>query len=104
MQAPITWRMRGCGVSRRQMRRRIDMSKSCMLRLMIMLVLLPGFALNAPGKRIQVYAHRGARPFAPENTLPAYRTCLRIGADWMDMDVVLTRDNEVLLCHDPVLN
>jgi glycerophosphoryl diester phosphodiesterase len=56
------------------------------------------------GKQIQVYAHRGARSFAPENTMPAYKTTLRIGADWVDMDVVLTKDNEVLISHDPVLN
>jgi glycerophosphoryl diester phosphodiesterase len=68
------------------------------------LILLPGFTWVAPGKRIQVYAHRGARAFEPENTMPAYRAALHIGADWIDMDVVLTKDNEVLLCHDPVLN
>lgn len=55
-------------------------------------------------KRVQVYAHRGARAFAPENTLPAYRTGLRVGADFVDMDVVLTEDGEVLVGHDPVLN
>ncbi len=59
---------------------------------------------SAAPKRVQVYAHRGARAFAPENTLPAYRTGLRIGADWMDMDVVLTEDGQVLVGHDPVLN
>lgn len=55
-------------------------------------------------KAPQVYAHRGARSFAPENTLPAYKTTLRIGADWVDMDVVLTQDGEVLISHDPLLN
>jgi glycerophosphoryl diester phosphodiesterase len=53
---------------------------------------------------VQVYAHRGARSFAPENTMPAYRGTLRIGTDWVDMDVVLTQDGEVLISHDPVLN
>ena len=53
---------------------------------------------------VQVYAHRGARSFAPENTLPAYRSTLRIGADWVDMDIVLTKDGEVLISHDLVVN
>jgi glycerophosphoryl diester phosphodiesterase len=53
---------------------------------------------------LEVYAHRGARSFAPENTMPAYRATLRIGADWVDMDVVLTKDGEVLISHDPLLN
>lgn len=66
---------------------------------------LAGKAAAAPaGKRPQVYAHRGARAFSPENTLPAYKTGLAIGADWMDMDVVLTKDGQVLVGHDPVLN
>lgn len=54
--------------------------------------------------RVEVYSHRGARAFAPENTLPGVETALRIGTDWVDMDVVLTRDGEVLVSHDPVLN
>ena len=69
-----------------------------------MLILRPVSGWAPTTKRTEVYAHRGARAFAPENTLPSYRTALRIGADWIDMDVVLTRDNEVLLSHDLVLN
>lgn len=59
---------------------------------------------SAGTRAVQVYAHRGARAFSPENTLPAYKTGLRIGADWVDMDVVLTKDGEVVVGHDPVLN
>ena len=69
-----------------------------------MLILLPGSGWAPPTKRTEVYAHRGARAFSPENSLLSYRTALRIGADWIDMDVVLTGDGEVLLSHDLVLN
>ncbi|MCX5797272.1 MAG: glycerophosphodiester phosphodiesterase family protein [Elusimicrobia bacterium] len=65
--------------------------------------LLSAFVLAAPAApagSVQVYAHRGGRSFAPENTLPAYRAALSIGADWVDMDVVLTKDGEVLVSHD----
>jgi len=54
--------------------------------------------------RIEVYAHRGLRAYSPENTLPGYQAMLEVGADWVDMDVVLTKDGEVLVSHDPVLN
>ncbi len=54
--------------------------------------------------QVDVYSHRGVRSFAPENTLPGIDASLRIGTDWVDMDVVLTKDGEVLLSHDPVLN
>jgi len=80
------------------------MSRFCFLPLLAMLIVISAFAWLAPVKRIQVYAHRGARAFAPENSLPAYKAALAIGADWIDMDVVLTKDGEVLLSHDLVLN
>lgn len=53
---------------------------------------------------VEVYSHRGGRAFNPENTMPAYRATLRLGTDWVDMDVVLTKDGQVLIGHDPVLN
>ncbi len=62
----------------------------------------------APGKKpptgIQVYAHRGLRAYAPENSMPAYRGMMKVGADWADMDVVMTKDGEIVVGHDPVLN
>ena len=61
-------------------------------------------AAAAPARNVQVYAHRGARAYNPENTLPAYRATLKIGADWLDMDVVLTKDGQVLISHDPALS
>jgi glycerophosphoryl diester phosphodiesterase len=55
-------------------------------------------------KLLQVYAHRGARSFAPENTIPGYDAGLAVGTHWVDMDVVMTRDGEVLVSHDIGLN
>src|SRR4051812_37668846 len=71
-------------------------------RLSLIILFWCVFAEASPS--VQVYAHRGARAFAPENTMPAYKATLRIGADWVDMDIILTRDGEVLISHDPVLN
>lgn len=59
---------------------------------------------SPPAKAIQVYSHRGGRAYAPENTMPAYRAALKVGADWVDMDVVLTKDGEVVIGHDLVLS
>ncbi len=74
------------------------------LMILAMPVILSASAPLPSTRRPEVYAHRGARAFAPENTLPSYGAALRIGADWIDMDVVLTRDSEVVLSHDLVLN
>lgn len=47
-----------------------------------------------------VIAHRGGALEAPENTLPALRRALRLGADGLEIDVRLTRDEAVVVVHD----
>jgi glycerophosphoryl diester phosphodiesterase len=47
-----------------------------------------------------VYAHRGAAAERPENTLPAFRRALELGADALETDVHLTADGEIILAHD----
>ncbi len=54
--------------------------------------------------KLQVYAHRGARSYAPENTIPGYTTGLSIGTHWVDMDIVMSKDGEVIVSHDIRLN
>jgi glycerophosphoryl diester phosphodiesterase len=66
--------------------------------------LTPAAAEVPAAHDVEVYSHRGGRSFNPENTMPAYRATLRLGTDWVDMDVVLTKDGQVLISHDPVLN
>ncbi len=48
--------------------------------------------------------HRGARIYAPENTLPAFDLALQHGTDGFEFDVRLTRDRHTIICHDPKLN
>ncbi len=54
--------------------------------------------------KVEVYAHRGARSYAPENTIPGYTTGLAIGTHWVDMDIVMSKDGEVVVSHDIRLN
>lgn len=53
---------------------------------------------------VEVYAHRGARSFSPENTMPAYKTGLAVGINWVDMDIGVTKDGVILVDHDIWLN
>lgn len=55
-------------------------------------------------KVVEVYGHRGARAFAPENSIVAYQTALKIGVDWVDMDIGITKDGEVVVYHDLWIN
>jgi glycerophosphoryl diester phosphodiesterase len=49
------------------------------------------------------FAHRGARIDEPENTLPAFRRALALGATGLETDAWLSGDGEVVLVHDPVV-
>ena len=53
--------------------------------------------------RINVIGHRGASALAPENTMTAFRLAERAGADLVELDVHLTRDDEVVVIHDETL-
>ncbi len=48
----------------------------------------------------RVWAHRGARSAAPENTMAAARAALAQGAHGWELDVHLTRDGAVIVTHD----
>ena len=48
--------------------------------------------------------HRGARGLAPENTLAAFRRALAIGVTTLETDLAVTRDDVLVISHDPYLN
>lgn len=47
-----------------------------------------------------MFAHRGARAHAPENTIEAFELALKLGATGLESDVWITADGEVVLDHD----
>ena len=49
-------------------------------------------------------AHRGGALLWPENSLLAFRSATAMGADYLELDVHLTRDDEVVVIHDPTLD
>lgn len=51
-----------------------------------------------------VIAHRGASYYAPENTLSAFSKAKELGVHWVEFDVMLTQDNEVVVIHDESLD
>lgn len=50
-----------------------------------------------------VVAHRGASFYAPEHTLAAYRLALAQGAEYVEQDLVITKDGVLVCLHDPTL-
>jgi glycerophosphoryl diester phosphodiesterase len=51
-----------------------------------------------------VAAHRGGALLWPENSLTAFRQALALGVDFLETDVHLTADGEVLVIHDATLD
>jgi len=58
----------------------------------------------AQTRPLDLQAHRGGRGLMPENTVPAMRRALALGATTLEMDVAISQDRQVLLSHDPYLN
>ena len=54
--------------------------------------------------RPEIHGHRGCRGLRPENTLPAFLHALALGVDVIELDVVVSADNQVLVSHEPWLN
>lgn len=55
------------------------------------------------GKKTLVWAHRGAGKYAPENTLPAFQKAIEMGADGIELDVRMTKDNQCVVIHDETI-
>jgi glycerophosphoryl diester phosphodiesterase len=53
-----------------------------------------------PPIRPVVIAHRGACGYLPEHTFPAKALAYTMGADYLEQDVVATRDDELVVLHD----
>ena len=65
-------------------------------------------AKDAPAAAITykpaVAAHRGASGYVPEHTLPAKTMAYALGPDFIEQDVIMSKDNVLMIMHDPVLD
>ncbi len=48
--------------------------------------------------------HRGCRGLMPENTVPAFLRALELGVNTLEMDVVISKDKQVVVSHEPYFN
>lgn len=56
------------------------------------------------GGRPLVIGHRGASGYLPEHTLEAYRLASEQGADFIEPDLVMTKDGHLVARHEPMLD
>ncbi len=50
--------------------------------------------------RTLILGHRGARAYAPMNTIPSFELALKQGADGVELDTHLTKDGQLIVLHD----
>ena len=55
-------------------------------------------------KYVVVASHRGDWRNYPENSIPAIESVIRMGVDIMELDLKLTKDSVLVLCHDHTID
>ena len=56
------------------------------------------------GRQPLVLGHRGACGYLPEHTLEGYRRAIELGADYVEPDLVSTKDGHLIARHEPILD
>lgn len=67
------------------------------------LLLTPNARAAKPHK-VDVIAHRGASGYAPENTVAAFDKARKMKADYIELDVQMSRDGKLVVIHDTTVN
>src|SRR3954454_7106779 len=57
----------------------------------------------ATGRKLTIVGHRGAAGYRPEHTIASYTLAARLGADYIEPDLVSTKDHVLVVRHDPAL-
>lgn len=70
----------------------------------ILLIFLVSLMTMEAAPRILVQGHRGARAVRPENTLPAFEYAIAAGADVLELDLNVTKDDVLMVVHDSRIN
>lgn len=70
----------------------------------ILPILLAGLMMMEAAPRILVQGHRGARAVRPENTLVAFEYAIAAGADVLELDLNVTKDDVLVVTHDAHIN
>ena len=55
---------------------------------------------DTKSKYVTVVAHRGDWRNSPENSIQAFKNCIEMGADMIEIDVRKTKDNQLVIIHD----
>lgn len=74
-----------------------------MLRSSIILILVISLMSCNSEKQLDIQGHRGCRGLYPENSLPAFNKAIELGVTTLELDIAITKDNEVVVSHEPFM-
>ena len=91
------------------------MKRYFLFSLLALFCIMAGYAENraeklakelykAKSKYVLVVAHRGDWRNAPENSLQAYKNCIDMGVDMIEIDIHKTKDNQFIIMHDATVD
>ncbi len=67
--------------------------------------LLPTEAMTqSSDQSLDIQGHRGCRGLLPENTTPAFLEAIKLGVTTLELDVVISQDQQVVVSHEPFLS
>lgn len=69
--------------------------------LLLVLLSLTVNVFPQTSKNFSIEGHRGARGWMPENTIPSFIKAIELGADTLELDVVVSKDNQLVVSHEP---
>lgn len=55
-------------------------------------------------EKVLIHGHRGSRGTHPENTLPAFREAVDAKAEFLELDMHLSKDDVIFVIHDPSIS
>ncbi len=62
------------------------------------------YSKTTPSGDFDKQGHRGCRGLMPENTIPAMLHALDLGVTTLELDIVITKDKQVVVSHEPFFN
>ena len=74
------------------------------MRTILLAMALLALGASPAAAKVLNIAHRGASGHAPEHTFPAYDLALKMGADYIEQDLQMTRDGTLVVLHADTLD
>lgn len=74
------------------------------MKTFILFISLSFLNMNIAFAQFEIQGHRGCRGLMPENTIPAFLRAIDEGVETLELDVIISKDNKVVVSHEPQFN